>query len=183
MNAREGVDMVKMAIACLLLTLLIGATLGVWYYMSSSAYQAQSQMEKSVDTAKADNLFDLTQYTRDEGLVAVPTVVSAITEFDDGDLLFIRVVALDKDGNPYIDEIYVPQGLNDSGSFTASGQSSVGIIYDDVVRYVNAACKRLLQFSDSYCQIVAEEIESPNHGISITSDNDKTMMGISVFIY
>lgn len=183
MNANEGISMVKMSVAVLMLVLLIGAIMGMFYYMSDSGYKAQKHMENAASSGKADNLFDLTQYTRDTGLIPVPTAVSAITEFEDQDLLYVRVCVLDKDGKAASDEVYIPQDTD--YTFTTDSNKTV-VTYNKYIRFVNTACRRLLQYSDNKCQVIAEKVSSSDlSGVTVNSSTgvDGGMLGVSVIIH
>ena len=185
MNSREGMDMVKMSISVLLLTLLIGAIMGMFYFASDSGYREQKHLEDAAESGKADNLFDLTQYTRDVSLVPVPTAVSAITEFEDEDVLFVRVCVLDSTGNVELDEFYAPR--DSSYTFDVVSGEDAGSTHikfnDNHIRFVNTACRRLLQYSDDECQVIADKLSATdNTGVEVNAE-DQGMLGVSIIIH
>ena len=175
MNGKEGVDMAKMSVGCLLLTLLIGTTMGLWYFSQNSANKTIYQMEEATNSARSDRLWKLDEHCKVEGSITVPTAVSALTEFADGDLLYIRVVDTDSG----FDTLYVPQGISSTVTF-ASTNGSTPNIEDTEMRYVNNACRKLLQYSDSNCILTVCYADSD---AQLTNNSaDGKMLGVTVEI-
>lgn len=98
MNVREGIDIAKMAIACMLLVLVIGAGMSVWYIMSGHSSKLQGNLDKATNSASMERLWELQDDAksakadnRPERYPLVTNVANAIAEFNEDSLLYIYV--------------------------------------------------------------------------------------------
>ena len=157
MNVREGVDMTKAAIGCLLLTLLIGAVMGMWYYMYHTENSFEKKMDDAATSSAADKLWDLHYHCQYDKEISVPTAVSAISEFDDGELFYVRIVALNIGDSIRLDECYLPQNFLSDNTVSVTCDSDTKLL-DGEFRYLNAACKRLLQYSSYSCKVIVSNV-------------------------
>lgn len=110
MNAREGIDLAKMAVACLLMCLVIGAGFTVWYLMENQESKFQDSMEKATVSSYMDRMWDFhntsaTALAENEydDMPLVTNAANAISEFNEDSLLFV-----------YIDEVH----KNSSGTYS-----------------------------------------------------------------
>ena len=98
MNAKEGTDLVKMSITALMLVLLIGAVLGLWYMLSDKTNDYVRHMNEasaSVNMDKFRELEDMSKTNADGVLTSV--VSAALQEFRDDDLLYIYTIVPNHD--------------------------------------------------------------------------------------
>lgn len=98
MNVREGIDITKMAISVMLLVLVIGAGLSMWYMMEDHQSDLQSKMNKASSSAAMEKLYELRDISdsakadnKPEHYPLVSNVANAINEFNEDSLLFVYV--------------------------------------------------------------------------------------------
>lgn len=171
MNAREGVDMVKMAIAVLILVLLIGAVLTVWYLMQDTTVESVAKMEKAANSSTAERMYELSDYTNSNNeTVAVPTVVNALSEFTEGDLVFIMNV-VHKDDGSISKDLYTYKDLQQNVDIQ---NVEAGVTWhNDSNLPINTACKQLLLHSKQECKVTVNDIETSNG----------TMIGVIIEVF
>ena len=98
MNVREGIDITKMAISVMLLVLVIGAGLSMWYMMEDHQSKLQRKMNKASSSAAMEKLYELRDISdsakadnKPEHYPLVSNVANAINEFNEDSLLFVYV--------------------------------------------------------------------------------------------
>lgn len=162
MDSKEGFDIVKMAITVLLLVLLIGAALSVFYMLTDKTNDYVKSMSKANNSVNMDKFREMGDMCKNEEYVLVTVVASAIQEFKDDDLLYIRVVGA---GN---DIVYTYDGVNLSSLFqgttttTTTVKSSVP---------TSMCAKQLLQYTDKRCKVEVDDLTEQGFdmsGITIT---------------
>jgi len=99
MNNSEGITLAKMAVIITLVVLVLGAIFTLWYKLSKPISDLERNMEKAANSTSSDRLYDLCDMTRtamyDSDYNAYPLVTnvcSALTEFNEDDLMFIYTV-------------------------------------------------------------------------------------------
>ena len=98
MDAREGLDLVKMSVAVMLLTLVIGATVSFWYIMADHSSNLQQNLDNATRSAAMERLYELqdssdsaeAENNRD-GYPLVTNVANTVSEFNEESLLYIRI--------------------------------------------------------------------------------------------
>lgn len=161
MNNQEGIDLVKMAVQVLLITLLIGAVLSLFYllYIKSDAHL--SNMENATNSASMERVYELSDaslaaqdaLTGVYDLDALPlctNMVSCLYEFDSDDLLFIEVIS---GGSP---TIYTYTDVTQ-----ASLNVPAGITFVSCEVPTMSAAKQLLKSSNKRCTV---EVITTNYG-------------------
>ena len=172
MNSREPVDLAKMAVSLLLLCLVIGATTGLFYYMFDTTDAKIDDMEKATVSASMERLKELEhQYlnntTNVDQYPLVTNVVSALTEFESGDLLYVSVkLTPSLTGGAEVTKTFTYTGVTLPSSLTVIA-SSTPII--DMSR-------ELLPYSDCRCELYLTQVD-PSTGAVTTSGG---MTGVTV---
>ena len=161
MNAKEPLDLAKMSIIVLLLCLTISATAGFFYYLYDTTDERVNTMEQATLSAPMEKLFQLEDQSSSGNYPLVTNVVSALTEFQESDLLYITVK-----GSPSV--TYTYSGVNLT---TISGNE----INQSAIP-VTAAAKALLPYSDSRCILKLVHVDAD--GYAVTSGG---MTGIEIY--
>lgn len=147
MNSKEGTDLVKASIIILLIVLVLGATLALFYLMSDKTNDYVRSMNKattSVNMDKFRELQDMSQQRSDGVLTSV--VAASLQEFKDDDLLYIQVICPDKSVIVYTyDSVDVSAGLSGSYETVVSVTPTVD------------CTKKLLQYTDKRCFVTVVE--------------------------
>ena len=150
MNTQEGTDLVKMSITALMLVMLIGAVLGLWYMLSDKTNDYVRHMNEasaSVNMDKFRELEDMAKTNADGVLTSV--VSAALQEFRDDDLLYIYTV-VPNHSKPII---YTYETTDVSNSFNVSNCT----LYRSTTPTVHCA-KLLLQYTDKRCTVEVQDI-------------------------
>lgn len=163
MNIDEGKDLVKMAVAVLLFSLVIGAGLSVWYMLFSKEQELQSDLQQATNSATMERLYELQDisYTAKSGegnYPLVTNVVSTLSEFNEQDLLFIYVDVTQNGSNFYDGSIFTYEGVTLADLDTGGLQAAPA----DVITSSNPltlACKKLLAYSSRRCFLELFETE------------------------
>ena len=168
MNINEGKDLVKMAITVLLISLVISAAMSLWYLLFSKEQKLQSDLEKAANSASMERLYELQDisYAAKDGTGTYPlvtNVVSALSEFNEQDLLFIYI-DVTKDGYTFTNgSIFTYEGVNlttvNTGGFQVP-QSELETVESSIP--VTVACRKLLVYSHRRCFV--EMFETPYGG-------------------
>lgn len=151
MNNQEGIDMVKMSIIILLLVLVIGAVLSLFYLMSNSHYKTVKSVENAAKSSSMERLYELhdLSFGSKDTHPLVTNVASVLSEFDETDLLYILVSYKD---TADVNKCYI---------YTYEGVSLTSVPHGAVVSTSNSptsmAYKKLLQFSDRRCSVTLDE--------------------------
>lgn len=147
MNSKEGTDLVKASIVVLLIVLVLGATLALFYLMSDKTNDYVRSMNKattSVNMDKFRELQDMSQQRSDGVLTSV--VAASMQEFKDDDLLYIQVICPDGKVIVYTyDSVDVSAGLSGSYETVTSTTPTVD------------CTKKLLQYTDKRCLVTVVE--------------------------
>ena len=77
MNAKEGTDLVKMSITVLMLILLIGAVLGLWYMLSDKTNDYVRHMNEASASVNMDKFRELEDMSKTNADGVLTSVVSA----------------------------------------------------------------------------------------------------------
>lgn len=158
MNSEEFTTLVKMAVTALILSLVIGAAFIMWYQLSDHANKEQLDMEKVVNTTSMERLYELRDLSSkhlsdpdEEFAPLVTNVVSALSEFNANDLLYIYVDVLDENGIYSGERIYTYNGVS-TGSISFSGaQHEPLFISTDIP--ITEVTKYLLEYSQYRCTL------------------------------
>jgi hypothetical protein len=166
MNINEGKDLVKMAITVLLISLVISAAMSLWYLLFSKEQKLQSDLEKAANSASMERLYELQDisYSAKDGTGKYPlvtNVVSALSEFNEQDLLFIYI-DVTKNGSTFDKgSIYTYTDVNLTTANTGGFQDpDFETIESDIP--VTVACRKLLVYSHRRCFV--EMFETPYGG-------------------
>ena len=150
MNAKEGTDLVKMSITALMLVLLIGAVLGLWYMLSDKTNDYVRHMNEasaSVNMDKFRELEDMSKTNADGVLTSV--VSAALQEFRDDDLLYIYTIVPNHD-KPII---YTYETTDVSNSFNVANCT-----LDRSTPPTVHCAKLLLQYTDQRCTVEVQDV-------------------------
>ena len=164
MNNQEGIDMVKMSIIILLLVLVIGAVLSLFYLMSNSHYKTVKSIENATKSSSMERLYELNDlsFGSKDTHPLVTNVASVLSEFDETDLLYILINYKDSDDS-YKIYIYTYEGVDLTAvpnyATTVQSNSPTSMAY-----------KKLLQFSDRRCSVSLNETSSKMFSVNINID-------------
>ena len=164
MNNQEGIDMVKMSIIILLLVLVIGAVLSLFYLLSNSHYKTVKSMENATKSSSMERLYELhdLSFGSKDTHPLVTNVASVLSEFDETDLLYVLVSYKDTDDSSEV-YIYTYEGVAltavPEGATTIQSNSPTSMAY-----------KKLLQFSDRRCSVSLNETSSKMFSVNIYID-------------
>ena len=161
MNAREPFDLAKYAIVVLLLTLVLSATLSIFYTAFDQTDARIDSMQKATNSASMERLRDLRDisdaysYNKNK-LPLVTNIISALTEFNEEDLLYIEVISTSKDTGNTVRNVYTYTGValvtDETYNATQRQDITPTVKHSDIP--VTQACKDLLQYSDCRCTLV-----------------------------
>lgn len=146
MRSQEGVDMMKWAIALLLVCLLIGTTLAFFYMLYDNTDKRIDSMEKAATSSNLDRLYDLQDNTfSNTGNISryplCSNVVSALKEFNEEDLLYILVTS--PEGDTYL--------FTYTGTQFNAPANGINTEVSDIP--VTEACRYLLAYSDCRAEL------------------------------
>lgn len=167
MNNQEGIDMVKMSIIILLLVLVIGAVLSLFYLMSNSHYKTVKSMEDAAKSSSMERLYELhdLSFGSKDTHPLVTNVASVLSEFDETDLLYVLVSYKDTDDSSKV-YIYTYEGV----ALTAVPAEATTVKSNSPT---SMAYKKLLQFSDRRCSVSLNEttyVSSKMFSVNINID-------------
>lgn len=154
MNSREPFDLAKMAIITLLVILALGATVAFFYTLYDATDNRIDSMQKATLSASMDRLYDLRDLTETnigkmDKYPLVTNIVSALSDFNNEDLLYISVTTPQTEDNKTT--VYTYSGT------TLTGIATTDIVYSSVP--VTDACKTLLRYSDCTAAVYIGEAE------------------------
>ncbi len=171
MNAREGLDIAKMAITCMLVTLVLGAAFGVWYLCYQPMSDVQRSMTQATNTSATERLRDLQDQSEsadkatdpddiETGHPLVTSVANILSEYDDDSLLYVYIVNIGA-GSPKDGQLYTYEGVAvntlANNDVDANGNMLPGITtctrYADSTVPVTQAVKSLLTYSQYRCHV------------------------------
>lgn len=97
MHSEEGVTIAKMAVTVLIVVLLIGAILSLWWVFMNSENKMVNDLEGTVTSGTRSRLYDLMDQSLTADSLAdqvsghplVTTVANCLAEFDNLDLLYV----------------------------------------------------------------------------------------------
>ena len=153
MNVREGIDITKMAISAMLLVLVIGAALSLWYMLEDHHSGLQTDLDRASNSASMEKLYELRDMSetakndnKPDKYPLVSNVANAISEFNENSLLFIYI----EDEEDSI--------LNDAGTVTGATYTYKGVTLNTMpnvhmsVTPTTQAVKLLLRYSKYRCK-------------------------------
>lgn len=169
MKSDEGITLVKMAITCLAVTLVIGAAMAIWYLMSRNENQLRSDMERAVTTGTTYRLWDM----QDQSITAdedkdpidkhplVSTVASILAEYSNTELLYIYCTAhkINEDNTGGFSGCCLftyPSIVITDTSALPHGDDAIQLNNSDVP--ITQAVKYLLQYSQYRCHVTISEV-------------------------
>lgn len=164
MNNQEGFDLAKMAVSVLMLSLLIGAVMSVWYFMFGTEQKLQASMDKATRSAAVERLYELEDVSNaaKEGSGQYPlvtNVVNILSEFNEQDLLFIYVDVTENGNDFYNGALYTYEGVV-LGGIDTTGLPDPNKI--SCTQPVTEACKKLLLYSRYRCYVDMFETKYDN---------------------
>lgn len=173
-GANEGIGIAKMAVACILCALLVGAIVTLFYMFLNIGDQKFGSTKKSVETVNMEKLYTL----QDQSLTAdhmnnsveqhplVSAVSATLLEYDEKDLVYIYITSRRPSGLTYTysgSKLFTYNGV----SFTPGvlnvlpGYSSgVSYTYNDTI--LSAATKYLNQWSKYRCHLSVDDVPYGN---------------------
>lgn len=146
MRSQEGVDMLKWAIAILLLCLLLGTTIAFFYMLYDNTDRRIDSMEKAATSSNMDRLYDLqdTTFSNTGDIGSYPlcsNIVSALQEFSEEDLLYIQTIS--PEGDVWV-FTYGDTNIQEPGNGCTVQKSQIP---------VTEACRYLLAYSDCRAEL------------------------------
>lgn len=171
MRSHEGVDMMKWAIAILLLCLLIGTTLAFFYMLYDNTDRRIDSMQKAATSSNMDRLHDLRDATLthegDIGRYPLCTnIISVLKEFSEEDLLYIQVVTPNS-SESVMDYVFTYTGTNISGDSTVR-ESDIP---------VTEACRFMLAYSDCRAELSLGKFDISGSNTNVSSGTDWSAEG------
>lgn len=165
MFGNEGIQMSKMAIAVLLVCLLVGSTVSFFYMMYDNTDQRVKKMEEATNSSDMERLYELADLTTTNGLSPdelplVTNVVSALTSFSEDSLLYIYVIP-PADSDECTVYVYDDATTVESAEGVHKNVSNIPVTY---------ACRQLLQYSNSRCEVRLYNVNSMT-GVHIAIQN------------
>ena len=166
MNINEGVTLVKMAVAVLVLSLTISAVMSVFYLMSNFENKTRHQLSKAKESASIDRLYELDNQSKiaDKGdgvFPLVTNVVNTLTELEDVDLLFVYT-DYTKDGLNFTDgHIFTYDTVSITNAHT-SGLKASTITQHKSPDLIPIATRHLLSYSKQRCYLEIFETKYNN---------------------
>ena len=164
MKQEEGISLAKMAIVCLLVILVIGAVMMLFYSMSRFTDKSLQKSRDAVATSVTDRLYDLQNQsvTADndtskgpEDHPLVTNVVNALYEYNDTDMLYVYTTVRKSDGT-YKDS-YLYTYKNDAvgdvvitDTSVLPGNANMQQI-NSTYAPIRTASKQLLKYSEYRC--------------------------------
>lgn len=173
MRADEGLDLAKMAIACLLLCLLLGAVFLMWNMLYAPTREMEIGMEVSATDAVRERLMSLQDSSNaadadaslmsSEDIVAAHPLVTQVThtlsEFDDNDLLFVFVCE-NKDTVTSNGWMFTYPGVTYSNTSILPVAPGPGQTINDSEVPTAMAVKHLRQYSKHRCHLTIAPVEN-----------------------
>lgn len=92
MEAREHIDLTKMAVTAMMVTLVLSAMLALFFFLYKVLSDAATDTQQVITTTSTDKLYDLCDATNSGEYPWVTSVINAITEVDDANLLYVQVI-------------------------------------------------------------------------------------------
>lgn len=141
MQPREHVDLAKMAITAMMVTLVLGALLALFFFLYTFLSHKTTDVQQVITHTSTEKLSDLCNATNSGDMPWVTSVINALTEVDDSNLLYVQVVD------------------NNSGAeifFTYDDITIQGVDQSKVKQFqlpMDACCQYLLGFSNKRCGI------------------------------
>lgn len=188
MNTKEPFDLAKMAITLLLVCLVVGATTGFFYMLYDNTDKRIDDMEKATESASMDRIYDLVQqYESNKGdfdaYPLVTNVVSALTEFQESDLLYVAVdISQGQVHHVGADDVY---------AFTYTGTNLTTVVPNAALTFttvqsdipVTDASKLLLPYSNCRCEIYLYRYDTSTGQVVDGLTNTGGMTGIYVVVH
>lgn len=141
MNSREHIDLTKMAITAMMVTLVLGALLALFFFLYTFMSKKSTDAQQIITTTSTEKLSDLCNATNSGDMPWVTSVINSLTEVEDPNLLYIQVV----DNNTGAETF-----------FTYEDVSLQGVNLANVKQYqmpIDACCQYLLGFSNKRCGV------------------------------
>lgn len=168
MNAREGVDLAKMAVVASLVCLVISSVLGVYFLLSDSETKYQRSMELAVSTTVMDRFHDFEDESVNASLEndferypLVSNVANALSEFNEDSLLYVYVRRYDSETGATTDKtVFTYAQVNDSDLQGALGDNTISIKHTESP--TSDSVKKLLTYSKNRCSLqIADAVYGP----------------------
>lgn len=167
MNARESVDLTKMAITAMMVVLVLSAMLSLFYFLYTRISKASTNVTQTVTSTTTEKLSDLCNATNSGEYPWVTSVANALSEVDDTNLLYVQII--NKNTTPET-QVY----------FTYNDVTLAGVPTSQVKTFLSPldeASKYLLGYSNKRCGV---QYLTGNNG---TNQNGMTFdcMQITIF--
>ena len=148
MRGNEPVDLMKSAIAVMLVCLLLGATLSFFYMLFDNTDSRIHSMEKATSSSSTERLAALQDKTFEKtgdisNLPLVANIVNVLQEYSEDDLLFVQIH----------DPMYFTTDI-----YTYTGTTLVGVENPDSIHAsdipVTEAVRHLLGYSNCRAELI-----------------------------
>lgn len=162
MNAREGMDLVKMAITAMLVTLVIGAGFFAWNKMATPMGSLEKSLESATLSAATERLYEMQDMSttarstqKYEDFPLVSNVCNILSEYNEDSLLFVYCTAHDASNN-YVQPNYFTYEnvvINNFPGFPGTNGNIPTNPYPNTQQPVTYAVKYLLPYSQYRCDV------------------------------
>ena len=162
MNAKEGVDLAKMAIAVMLTILALSAVFMLWYFLYDEESALQDSLNAATLSAATERLYEMQDATfvaddskEYEDYPLVSNVCSTLSEYNEDGLLFIYCTARDVSTGKYSDSHWYTYDGVVLKSLPSSfpGVATATQLYPNTQIPVTYAVKSLLPYSQYRCRL------------------------------
>lgn len=143
MQSREHVDLVKMAITAMMVTLVLSALLSLFYFLYTQVSKASYSVTQTVTSTTTEKLSDLCNTTNSGDYPWVTSVANAISEVDDANLLYVQVI--NKNTTPETQMYFTYNDVTISGVPTSQIKAYTSPL--------DEASKYLLGYSNKRCGV------------------------------
>lgn len=174
MKSQEGIDMVKMSIICLLLVLVIGAAIGLFYMLSDKTNDFARSMNNASQSVNMDKMYDLADMSSgtDKHYPTAATVAMSVQEFDGDDLLYLLVTdATDANAK----KLFCYSGCAGANFGTNTVSDS-----DCYTEPTVMCAKELLKYTDRKCEVKIKQYTSTYAETTSRADADFTALEFTI---
>lgn len=182
MKSQEGIDMVKMSIICLLLVLVIGAAIGLFYMLSDKTNDFTRSMNNASHSVNMDKMFELADMSSDvdKNYPTAATVAMTVQEFDGDDLLYLLVkYPTTKSDTGEVDnsnyKLFCYSGC--AGANFGDKTVSASDCYTDPTVM---CAKELLKSTDKYCLVTIKQYKADYTETTDRTEADFTALEFTV---
>lgn len=173
-GANEGFSIAKMAIACILCALLVGAIVTLFYVFMNIGDKQYGATKKDVETVNMEKLYTL----QDQSLTAdhmtnsvkyhplVSAVSATLLEYDEKDLVYIYVTSRKPLGATYTysgSHLFTYPGVSFApGVLNVLPGYSAGVTFTYKETLLNASAKYMNQWSKYRCHLSVDDVPYGN---------------------